>query len=190
MAIQQVPVMRVKVDPNPRGSATTHVSMPASNPFEREEISVRPANQPREMLPGMGDVFSDPYGTQPTPIAPEPQKEESSFDWGGLFSNITSRVADVGATYAKSEIEAQQQADLIKKQQAAEQQTALMRLVSAGAQKVPVTNTPQIIPVVNPAPQGLMQPQQAPSSKLPWIIGGAVVLGIGAMFLMKGKRRR
>ena len=215
MAIQEVKVMRVKVDPNPRGSATTHVTMPSANPFERETLSVRPANQPVEMLPGMGeDPYAMDYGafsqyeasltpqagggviaTDPAARAAEVESGDSSWwgDWGGAVKNIFGAAVDVGASAATAEVQARQQAEIIKQQQAASQQTAMMTLLANRAQPIP-TSSPTVMPAVNPTITYMPAPAPGGMSKaIPVAIGVAVLVGVGAMFMMKGggsRRRR
>lgn len=207
MARQLVPTMRVKVDPNPKGSATTHVTMASANPFERGVTSVREANQPdtRSMLPGMGGFFDDFSagftGDNNTPGGTAEGGSATSGGWGGMFGNIANKLVDpltdVGTELLKQKVikpvnTGPSQQDMIN--------AAIMgQLVGNKAAPMP-SPQPQALPGQTP-PQPIIvtappQPQPQPvvqrggmANYMPWIIGGVAVLGIGAMFLMRGKKK-
>jgi len=193
MATQLVPVMRVKVDPNPRGSATSHVTMPAANPFERETLSVRTANQPPQ-LSGLGDVF-DPtaefsfdYGQSPQQNdflfndpalmrSPEDTPEPAEPSWlGKLLQGLTGSAIKVAETAAITKMKSKQDKSI--------QTNPTQQLLMAYAMKK--MGQPQMSQMyaVNP---NMMYPPPKPSSRLPIVVGGLAVVGIvGYMMLNKG----
>lgn len=188
MATQLVPVMPVRIDPNPRGSATSHVTMPSANPFEREAISVRTANQPGGSMPGMGDggIFDSTFAAASKPL----ESSGGGFNWGGLFSDITSSVIDVGATAYKSELEKKRAEDLLKAQQANQLQSTMAQVIAGQAAQPAPTPTIQQLPVGYPS----AAPPSSMSKAIPWVIGGVAVLAVGGLLFMKGggkgRRRR
>jgi len=117
MARLIVPTMPMRVNPNPRGSATKHVTMSGDNPFERETLAVRGANSPmvvtNAMLPGMG-LGETPGGTS----------GGFKVDWGKAFTSLTEGVIDVGTSLAQREID--RKINRIPTQQAAPAQTPVI----------------------------------------------------------------
>lgn len=205
MATQIVPTMRMKVNPNPRGSATTHVTMPGANPYERESVSIRPANQPRDMLPGMGDFSSDFQAALTgdnaggTATGSATAAGDGSSTWGSFFGKLTDSVLSVGTGLAKSKIEQRQMEKLQEQQKQQNLQTSLINLIAAD--KASKIQRPQIVAQpttqTQPLPHGqLPTPAPRPSGmgmKTPLIIGAVAVAAVGGYMLMRkggGRRRR
>jgi hypothetical protein len=180
--------MRVKVDPNPRGSATTHVTMPAANPFEREELSVRSANQPRQMMPGMGQFDFDfnagtTTGADALPAAQSAPADTGSSWWGGLLQNISSAAINVGQSAAISHLSKPEDQSI---------QTDPTQALMAAAVANMNRPTAQQLPAVNPNVV-IQQPPSQMGKYMPLIIGGVAVAGILGFMMMKGgggRRRR
>lgn len=159
-----VPTMPMRVDPNPRGSATKHVTMAGDNPFEREVLAVRGANAPlmvtNSMLPGMG-LGDTPGGTA-----------SSSFDMNQVWGGLTKLATEAGSLLIQKELGPK------PVQQLPTQQSA----------QIP---GPQIvqIPAQNPNIVMQMPDQQSNLPKMmPWIIGGVAILAVGGIMLAKRRR--
>lgn len=167
MATQVVPTMRMKLDQNPRGSATATASMPAANPFEREAISVRPANQPLSMMPGMGNADGS-----------------LGFSFTDFFEDtLVPTATSIGAGWVGQRIGLDPAQSVPVTNQPQQMQTPQQTPVptSPPAQQLPSYQVSPPPPAPAPAGGG--------ASKLPWIIGGVAVLAVGGIFLMRGKRR-
>lgn len=191
MATQLVPVMRVKVDPNPRGSATSHVTMPAANPFEREELSVRSANQPGGSMPGMGEFnfdFSTGTTTGAESLPAAKAAPEAQSWWGGLLQNVASSAVKVGQGWATHELTKPDDKSI---------QTDPTQVLMAAAMANMNKPTANQLPAVNP---NVMYPPQpagmGSTTKTMMIVGGVAAVGIiGFMMMNKkggggGRRRR
>lgn len=157
MAILQVPTMRAKVDRNPRGSATTHVTMAASNPFERGITQVRQANQPsaRSMVPGLGgffDDFSAGFTGEPAPSATPggadgsatatTTTEEGGSSWGNLFGSITGSITQALTPVAQDAARAYVQKEIGPKEQKPSAMEQMMAAIGMKTLQTPQT-TPQ-----------------------------------------------
>jgi hypothetical protein len=204
MATVLVPTMRAKYDPNPRGSATAHVTMAAANPFERESVSVRAANQPRDMLPGMGDFWTDfrtgftgdtSTGSGGATSTGTTAEGGTSSSWGSMFGSIFKPIVDAGVQIG---------AQALDKELNPAQPTQNLDMNTILAMQLAQNNQTQQIPSSQPAPlpnagqahtlpavNVNMPPQPQPSKPnyMPWVIGGVAVLAVGGFFMMKRRRR-
>jgi len=95
MARVLIPVMPRRYNANPRGSATTTVTMAGDNPFERQ---VNVLNSTRSMLPGMGalgitDGPSVPTDSQP-PVTPA-EAAAAGVDWSKILTGLTNAGAQL-----------------------------------------------------------------------------------------------
>lgn len=209
MATVMVPTMRAKVDHNPRGSATTHVTMPEANPFQRETVSVRVANQPKDMLPGMGELgeeggfwsgFSAGFTGQPadgsgtsgttgTPTA------GGGSQWGNLFGSILQPIVQTGIDVGKDALINELRPS--QPTQGLDQDAITTMLIANQMNQQPAPQPAQLpnagqaqqLPVINVTAPPAQQQAPQKTNYLPWIIGGAAVLAVGGIFLMKRKRR-
>lgn len=166
MATQLVPTMRVAVDQNPRGSATAHVTMPSSNPFEREELSVRRANQPNASIPGVG-----------------------MEGMGDFWSDLRDTALQIGAGAASNWLGIPQQQPV----QSAPPAQAIPTQPAPPMQypvptPVPTSPPAQSVPTMNPNQYG-QDRGGGMAQYLPWIIGGVAVLGVGGILLMRRKKK-
>lgn len=197
MAIQRVPVMPVRVNPNPKGSATTHVVMPAANPFERETLQVRSANQPASAMPGMGDFdfgeggsgFDFDASTFQAPSATSTVKAPTSgggglMSWaGGLLKDLTGAAIDVGKTAAVNELSKPKDQNLPSTGAQGLLALAAQNLASKRAKQLPSAGV-QPMPVGYPAPSGM-------AKYTPWIIGAVAVAAVGGFVMLRsGKPTR
>jgi LPXTG-motif cell wall-anchored protein len=151
--------------------------MPAGNPFERETLSIRNANQP--MLAGMGDFDWSNYGVDtnysPSPLASNVPKQDKPAEggfWSNLFGGITQGIIKVGAAAATQELTKEKAKPLTNEQM-------IMEVLKAKASQ-PVTN------VIAPPPA---------KNYTPLIIGGVALLAVGGFLFMRksksgGSRRR
>ena len=166
MATQLVPTMRVTVDPNPRGSATAHVTMPAANPFERETLAIRRANQPNASIPGVGMA-----------------------GLGDFWSDLRDTALSIGAGAAANwlGVPVSQPVQTAPPAQAIPvQQPAPLQYV----QPTPVQTAPPAssVPTMNPS-QYYQQDQGGGMAKyLPWIIGGGAIILVGGVLVMRRKK--
>lgn len=197
MATQIVPVMRVRVDPNPRGSATSHVTMPAANPFEREELSVRSANKPTEMLPGMGYVPQEmlpgmgddiSFGAASKDTAFDTFGEKSTdngFSWGEFGQGLTESILDIGEAFAINEIKGRQMENLQEAQGTQDIQEQLIRTMGRRrpTQQMPAVNPNQVY--VPPPRRGL-----GTGTTVALVAGGVAVVGLLGFMMMQGGGRR
>lgn len=206
MAIQYVPTLAVRVDNNPKGSATKHVTMRADNPFERQAPVMRSANQPRDMLPGMGAFdymapIPDTQGVATPSIQAGGQTasgtSSTSSGWGdffgGLTKSLTSAAVDVGSAYATSQL-VDKRVDTGPSTQDLMTMAVMQQMTAAQGASLPAPQpvflqAPQAQPLPIIAPPA---PQPAPqkSNALLWAgLGiGALVL-IGGGFLVAKKRK-
>lgn len=197
MATQLVPVMRVKVNPNPRGSATSHVTMPAANPFERETLSVRTANQPPQ-LSGLGAEdystfdpnmdFSFDFGGSPKTDefrfndpalmrSPDDVAQPKEPSWiGKLLQSLTGSAVKVAETAAITKLKSRQDQSLPT--------NSTQQMLTAFAMQRMRQPQMQQLPAINP--NAMYLPPRS-SSRLPLVVGGLAVAGIvGYMMLNKG----
>lgn len=192
MATIMRPTMRALVNPNPQGSATKHVTMPAANPFEARVTRVRLANAPRDMLPGMGDFATSfagaltgqtPGGTAPavtpsTDPAPAPVAEGTQQAPQSFWAKLGETVLNVGSQFAISSIQTDQTKDLLKAQAKAIQAGVPTTLATPGITALPIG-----VPGAAPASSTL-------AKTLPWLIGAAAVAGVGFILLRRRKGAR
>lgn len=120
MARVLVPVMNRRYNANPRGSATTTVTMSSNHPFERQ---TRVMNSTRSMLPGMGALGV--LGED----APAPAAPAATIDWTKVLTGVAAAGTQVAQTAATN---------------------AVNQLIPPPTTKVPVANSMTILPVVNP----------------------------------------
>jgi len=214
MARVMVPTMRARVDPNPRGSATSHVTLPSANPMEREVTSLRPANQPRgmqvtQMPSGLGSSFAEDFQSGFTGEAPaadasgNPVDAGASSGGGGTgtpwWQKITGALVEgVGVPLLREKVldSPQPQRLPTRGQQPVPTGPGSHQLPAAGPATLPNANPTKPLPVgvpgAMPAPGGAMPAPGGASNIVPWIVGGAAVLGVGAILLTrkpKAKRR-
>ena len=211
MARINIPTMRVKVDANPKGSATTHVTMPGDNPFERGVTHLRSANQPsvRAMLPGMGHVdgwfddFASGFSGKPGPGTTakasdgataggaDSSKSATSNGWGNIIGKIADTGLNIGTQYL--------QADIAKKIAKAQTTHYLPTPAPAPAPvpqptRLPGQTSPQPIVITTPAqavpPAPTPQSQSSGMAKaIPWVIGGVGLLVVTGMFMMRRSKK-
>lgn len=191
MATIMRPTMRALVNPNPQGSATKHVTMPAANPFEARVTRVRLANAPQDMMPGMGDFATSfagaltgqtPGGNAPAvtpstdPVAQGTQQAPAAST--SIWAKLGETVLNVGSQWAISSIQTDQTKDLLKAQ---------AKAIQAG---VPTTLP---APGITALPVGTASPASTSSAlakTLPWLIGAAAVAGVGFILLRRRKGAR
>lgn len=172
MARVIVPTMKAKVNPNPKGSATAHVTMAEANPFKRNTTAVREANQPvlHQMMPGMGYL-----GEDATP---------KSNSWLDMLKETTSSlITQVGIPAIQQEV--------IKPTKPLQSQGST-QLPSTGGRQLPYTPPQQLPHGYPPQPQ---QQGSGAANMMPWVIGGVGVLVVGGILFAKmgkkgGRRRR
>jgi hypothetical protein len=207
MATQIVPVMRVSVDANPRGSATKHVTMPSANPYERETVTLRDGNNPRSMLPGLGaeDQFGFDFSNMSSQYSdyqaapsgtPAPAVEPAS---GGFFDSMWSGISSIGQQVLPSILQVGTQVGTTALQNELNKPpstrvdpnlTAMQMLIAAQqAQQVPST-PPTSMPVTSGSQQPIIiQQPSSPgiSSKTLMIGGGIAAAAVAGYFLLKGR---
>ena len=124
------------------------------------ERGVRAVNG--RMLPGLGALEVPSTLTQALPSSTvEAAKSTTGINWGGMFENLANTAIKVGGDVATS------------------------KLVKPVAQPLPsqgITTLPVVQPVIQYG-------QEMRSSKLPMILLGLGVIGLGAVFLLRKKRR-
>lgn len=171
MARVLVPTLNAKVNPNPRGSATAHVTMAEANPFKRNTTAVREANQPvlHQMMPGMGSLGKE---------------EEEAVPW---YQKIGQSLIDnVGIPLLKQEVLDQPTQQLPSQ--------GVINVPTTGQRQLPYT-PPQQLPHGYP-PQPPQQQGNGMANMMPWVIGGVGVLVVGGILFAKmgkkggGRRRR
>lgn len=185
MATVLVPTLAAKVDHNPKGSATTQVTMRANNPFESKVVATRSANQPllNSALPGMGlaGLGENAGGTTG-------ESNTGSSFWSGLksFGSQLTQAVAMPAITQLAQKEVDHHLDLNKPAQRLPAPSP-GNLSAPSASALPGQTAPQPITITVPS----MPPQPAPKGPgaLPWVIGGAAVLGIGAILLIAKKKK-
>lgn len=160
MARVLIPTNPRRYNPNPRGSATTTVTMRSDNPFER---GVRASNA--RMLPGMGALEIPSSLTQSLPASTvEAAKSTTGINWGGITENLLNTAVKVGGDIATT------------------------KLGTPKAQPMQ-TPTIQYLQAVNPSAYAAeIMPGQSTASKMPMILIAIGVVGLGAVFLLRKKR--
>ncbi len=96
MARVLIPVMPRRYNPNPRGSATTTVTMSGDNPFERP---VNVLNSTRSMLPGMGALGMTDGPSADASLSPsQPMVPSAStgIDWSKILTGAVQAGAQLG----------------------------------------------------------------------------------------------
>ena len=166
MATQLVPTMRVAVDQNPRGSATAHVTMPSSNPFEREQLAIRRANQPNASIPGVGMAGV-----------------------GDFWSDLRDTAVKIGAGAASNWLGVPQQQPVQTAPPAQAIPTQPMPPMQY-PQPAPVLTSPPAssVPTMDPSDYGRDAGGGGMAQYLPWIIGGAAVLVVGGVLVMRKRK--
>lgn len=144
MARVLIPVMPRSYNYNPKGSATTHVTLAGDNPFERQTVIV---NKSRSYIPGLGAL-----GAEAPALTWQQQIAQAAIQTG----------TQVGTQLATN---------------------AINKILPPNITALPTTSAvPMQIVSANYVP--------AKPSKMPWIIGGSVLLlGIGAFFVLRKKRK-
>lgn len=164
MARVLIPVQARTYNHNPRGSATAHVTMSGRNPFEGGGVVVHKGSA----IPGMSGLSGlgeDSAGATPT---------SSSPSWmTGLLSSIIPAVTSVGTQLASARI-----SNLYPPQ--------TPQLQSQGAQVLPGQGGPQQLAT---GPQSYVVYPPAAPSKMPMILIGLGVVGLGVAFMMSKKRK-
>jgi hypothetical protein len=165
MATQLLKTNRRTYDHNPQGSATATVVTAGDNPFERT-VSLKT----NSMLPSMGMAG---LGEDPAP-AQEPSEWIKALQTGLTTIGLTALSQEVIKAPKSTTLQAQGAQQLPAAQP--------ISLNAPGSTAVPPANTIgyPIRQSMTPAGGGIM-------GKLPWIIGGVAVLGIGGLLLFKKK---
>lgn len=205
MATQIVPVMRVRVDANPRGSATKHVTMPSANPYERETLSIRDGNNPRSMMPGLGaeDQFGFDWGniqqSYDAAVAPTTPAVAPTSSSGGFFDSLWGGISSIGTAILPSVLQVGTQVGTAALTQELTKPsstkvdpnlTAMQMLIAAQqAQQVPVSPATSL-PVGQQQPIIIQQPSSSISSKTLLIGGGIAAAAVAGYFLLRGGKGR
>lgn len=167
MARVLLPVMPRRYDPNPRGSATKHVTMAGDNPFERRVTAVNGSAR-RTMLPGMGAIDLTPIAQTTAAAAGDATKTAASggaIDWTSLAQKVGDSALKVGTTYAQNRIE-----------------------TLYGPKPQPLTGTAA---TMLPGQAGASYPPPPKkSSVLPWVLAGAGILAVGGVIIFLRRKKR
>lgn len=165
MARVLVPVHDRKYNHNPRGSATATVTMSGRNPFEGTGAVLVHKGSALPGMSGLGDTAAPAAGASPT--------SDSSSWMTGLLSSIIPAVTSVGTQLATGRIN-----QLYPPPTPA--------LPTTNAQLLPGQSGPQTLPV---GAQSYIAYPPATPSKLPYILIGVGVVGLGLAFMLSKKRK-
>ncbi len=160
MARVLVPVMPRRYNHNPRGSATAIVTMKGSNPFESGVAGLRRVSPYPGQLAGLGSAG---LGDEMGPPLPPTSGPATS----GTTPIDWTGMVKAAATAAQPILNAQA-ARLLPRQ-------GVTAVQGVAAQMLPV---------------GVQYPAPKPASKLPYVLVGVGVIGLGAAVLLMRRKRK